>query len=223
MLQDLRTMLHRQQFETLAENASQYFQNSRDVQVLPLLALACVHQGQSARAQELLDQVEPRRDELNLDALAELAAVMLLLGQTEPGRQLLNMVVREMPQQAPQQAFAHAQLAWLAQSEGRMDEALIGFRLAFAQMPGMAWLWFNLIRLLLAQDQGGEAQAVLDHAMAQFQAYEHQLDEVTAQQQKAALHELQLEICRVTGEFLPGLEYLGRHAGAVAPTTTWIH
>ncbi len=222
MLKNLRAMLHRQQFETLVQSASEYFESSRDVQVLPLMALACVHQGQSARAQELLDQIAPRRDELNLDTLAELAAVMLLLGQTEPGRALLITVVQQMPQQAPQQAFAHAQLAWLAQSEGRMDEALIGFRLAFAQMPGMAWLWFNLIRLLLVQGHGGEAQAVLDHAMAQFQAYEGQLDEVTAQQQKAGLHGLQLEICRVTGEFLPEQEYLGRHAAPV-PASTWIH
>lgn len=52
MLQDLRSMLHRQQFEALARADKCYLGEGGDAQVVSLPFLACPHSGDSAKVPE---------------------------------------------------------------------------------------------------------------------------------------------------------------------------
>lgn len=201
MLQDLRTLLYQQQFDVLALAAKCYYLEGGDLQALLLQGLAHAHLGDEDEARELLAQVQARRHELTFEAQADLGAALLILGETAQADLLLRAAVRQMSQQAPQQAYARAQLAWLAQQNGRTDEALEGYRQAFAQMPGMVMVWFNLVRLLLDVQLGGEAQEVLEYAKVSFHEAQDQLDETIARQQKAGLDLLQWEIWCATGQY----------------------
>jgi tetratricopeptide (TPR) repeat protein len=156
----------------------------------------------------VLDQVQQQRHELNFEAQVDLGAALLLLGETAQADLLLRAAVRQMPQQLPQQAHARAHLAWLAQRNGRTDEALEGYRQAFAHLPGMVMVWSNLVRLLLTLRQPGEAQEVLEHAQSVFQEVQAQLDESVAQQQKAGLDLLQWEIWCATEQYAAAESWL---------------
>lgn len=201
MLQNLRTLVYQQQFDVLALAAKCYYLEGGDLQALLLQGLAHAHLGEQEEARELLLQVQQRRHELSFEAQADLGAALLLLGETAQADLLLRTAVRQMPQQLPQQAYARAHLAWLAQQNGRTDEALEGYRQAFAHMPGMVMVWSNLVRLLLDLRLPGEAQEVLEHAVLAFQGVQAQLDEPVARQQKAGLDLLQWEIWCATEQY----------------------
>lgn len=208
MLQNLRTLVYQQQFDVLALAAKCYYLEGGDLQALLLQGLAHAHLGEHEEARELLQQVQQRRHELSFEAQADLGAALLLLGETAQGDLLLRTAVRQMPQQLPQQAYARAHLAWLAQQNGRTDEALEGYRQAFAHMPGMVMVWSNLVRLLLDLRLPGEAQEVLEHALAAFQGVQAQLDDPVARQQKAGLDLLQWEIWCATEQYAAAESWL---------------
>ncbi|WP_131281112.1 hypothetical protein [Hylemonella gracilis] len=208
MLQNLRALVYQQQFDVLALAAKCYYLEGGDLSALLLQGLAHAHLGEHEQARVLLDQVQQRRHELNFEAQVDLGAALLLLGQNAQADLLLRAAVRQMPQQLPQQAYARAHLAWLAQQNGRTDEALEGYRQAFAHVPGMVMVWSSLVRLLLSLRQPGEAQEVLEHAQSVFQEMQAQLDEPVAQQQKAGLDLLQWEIWCATEQYAAAESWL---------------
>lgn len=200
MLQNLRTLSYQQQFDDLALAAKCYHLEGGELEALLLQGLAQAHLGQHAEARKLLDPVLARRHELSFEAQADLGAALLQLGETAQADLLLRAAARQMPQQVPQQAYAQANLAWLAEQKGRAEEALEGYRQAFAQMPGLVMVWSSLVRLLLDMRLAGEAQEVLEHAQAAFLEAQSQLDETVALQHKASLDLLQWEIWCATGQ-----------------------
>jgi tetratricopeptide (TPR) repeat protein len=200
MLLNLRDMLYQQEFDVLAPAARLYFLEAGDVQALPLQAVAHANLGERDEALAVLEQAQERQYELTFESQAEMGAAWLALGQAARADLWLQTAARQMPWQCPQQAYAHAQLALLAQKKGRLDEALEGYRQAFALMPGLVMVWFNLVRLLLDMQLGAEAQEVIDHATASFHEIEQHLDKPVRQRHRAALEQLQQEIWQQTGK-----------------------
>lgn len=201
MLQNLRTLSYQQQFEALALAAQCYYLEGGELEALLLQGLAHVHLGQHEQARALLDPMQARRHELSFEAQADLGAALLQLRETAQADLLLRAAAQQMPSQAPQQAYARANLAWLAEQKGRAEEALEGYRQAFAQMPGLVMVWSSLVRLLLDMRLAGEAQEVLEHAQATFIDAQGQLEEAVVLQQKATLDLLQWEIWCAKGQY----------------------
>lgn len=208
MLQNLRTLSYQQQFDVLALAAKCYYLEGGDLEALLLQGLAQAHLGEHKEARALLDQVQARRHELSFEAQADLGTALLQLGETAQADLLLRAAARQMPQQLPQQAYAQANLAWLAEQKGRTEEALEGYRQAFAQMPGLVMVWPSLVRLLLDMRLAGEAQEVLEHAQTTFLEAQAQLEDAVALRQKASLDLLQWEIWCATGQYAAAESWL---------------
>jgi tetratricopeptide (TPR) repeat protein len=208
MLQNLRTLSYQQQFDVLVLAAKCYYLEGGDLEALLLQGLAHAHLGEHEEARALLDQVQARRHELSFEAQVDLGAALLQLGETAQADLLLRAAARQMPQQLPQQAYARANLAWLAEQKGRAEEALEGYRQAFAQMPGLVMVWSSLVRLLLDMRLAGEAQEVLEHAQATFLEAQAHLEDPVALQQKASLDLLQWEIWCATGQYATAESWL---------------
>lgn len=208
MLEQLRALLDQQQFAPLLDAATHYFAETGDIQALPLQVLAHAHLGQRQQVTAVLEQLKPHRNELSVEAQGELAAVLLYLGRIDQGRLLLRAVLG----QSPDQAFALAQLAWLALRDGQPDAALRDFSRAFELNPGMVSVWFNLIKLLLVRKDSVGAQTCLDRAVAHFQAHSECFSAASARHQKACLRSLQLEIWSAADDLAQAEEWLNRRA-----------
>jgi predicted Zn-dependent protease len=201
MLKYLRALAYQQQFGALVQAAQGYYLERGDLQALPLQGLAHAHLGEDEAARTLLWQAQQWQDQLDREVQVDLGVALLQLGEVAEAEWLLNEAVQHLPQQSPQQAYARAHLAWLAQRCGRTEEALEGYRQVFAHMPGLVMVWPNLVRLLLDQRQPGEAQEVLQYARDVLLRLQTEFDTAALQQQLANLDLLQWEIWCATEQY----------------------
>lgn len=212
MLKLLRKLLNQQQFGVLCASAERYFDESGDIQALPLLALAYAHAGQGDKVQAMEPRLQQHLNAFDIDAQVDLAAVLIYLGNADQATLLLQTALR----QQPRHALALAQLAWLAMRDGNQDEAIRLFDASFVEDVGVLAVWLNLVRLRLAKKDLVGAQDVLDQAIAGFQAHLDEYTDESILQQKAALRLLQLEIWNASDDLAQAEDWLERRASSLA-------
>lgn len=197
----LRQLVDQQQFAALKDFARHTLDEQADPRVLPLLALAHAQLGERDQALQVAEQAQARLQQLDRDALVDLAAVYCLLWRLADAVALLEPALA----QQPQHSLALARLAWCRLHEGRFDDARRLYEDAVRLAPQRLPTWTALIRLYIDNNTLDAAQQALHNAITQLQAIHADLPEAAVTQFTAQLRHAQLEIW-VTSDQLAAAE-----------------
>lgn len=205
----LRQLADQQQFGPLAEQARAHWRDSAAPAALPLLALACAHQGDRAGAEAALAQLA---ETLDLDARVDLAAVHILTGRLSLADAALEAAVAERPEHS----LALARLAFCRMQLGQLDEARSLYLRSTALAPHRLPVWSALARLHLEAGDLPAAQGALEAAQQRLAEQAAVLPAPTFAVFTSQLHGLQLEIHVATGQLAEAESWLEVQRGALA-------
>ncbi len=200
----LRDLIDVQQFTELNTHAERYWAETQDCQVLPLLAIANIHLGDQPAFQQIIQQIDLNREQLDADARIDLAAVYCLMQQIPQAVELLEAEY----QQHPQHALLLARLAWCKMMQEQVDQALQLYQQSAQLEPQRLPVWITLVGLHLQQKNYAEAQQCLISGIAQLEQQYDQLPEQVAKRFSAQFRHVQLEIWIVTDNQASAEEWL---------------
>ena len=187
-LKALRQLADLQQFASLQANAEQYWQETADPRVLPLLALALTQLGRREQAESVLSALD--EEALDHDGKVDLAGVWLLWLRLEEASALLEAVLAAQPDYA----LALARLAWCRLQAGRLSEARSHYERSARLEPARLPVFLGLARLCLQQHEPESAQRAVDQGIEQLGQQREALPEAAIHQFTTQLRGLQLEI-----------------------------
>ena len=212
----LRHLVDQQQFSALKAQAEQFYTESADEQVLPLLALAHAYLGERDLALGVVAEIEGRLSALNEDARIDLAAVYCLLWRIDDAIPLLDTAL----QAQPDHSLALARMAWCRMQQGQLPEALTLYQNSAEQAPHRLPVWMALARLYLASGDHAAAQQALDAAINRFEATLHELPESVVVEFTAQLRGLQFEIWVATDALTQAEQWLDERRDRL-PEAEW--
>lgn len=189
-LQILRACVDHQQFDSLQQQAEAYWQETADIDALPLIALAHGHRHERQQALDWLSRAETYLSQYDEDAQIDVAGVHCLLMQIKRAEQILQPVL----QAHPRHALALARLAWCKMQQGELDQARQYYQESACLKPERLPVWCALTRLHLQKKDFEQAQQALDQAIARFEQNQPHLPEAAAGLFIEQLRTLQLEI-----------------------------
>jgi len=211
MLNILRKQLNQQQFMPLLTDTEAYWFKTKDIQVLPLMALAQANMQQKQKVFETMELIKQHRNDFNVDARADLSAVLVFLGRHDQGELLMKSVLQTQPDHAQ----ALAQLAWCRLREDKKDESVDFFQQSFdsalKQNEIILPVSTNLVKLRVEAEAFEQAQFILDAAISLFKAQFDELSEASVKQQKRLYRNLQFEIWVSQEDFAQVEQWLEDH------------
>ncbi len=202
----LRRMVDYQQFTELKSASSDYWRESGDLHALPLLALAHAHLGEGDAALNSLAQIKGREAELDPDGRADLAVALILLWRIEEAIELLDAVLA----QQPDHPLALARRAWCWLQQGNLETARKMYERSAELGEWRIPVYTSLVRLLLMQSDTVSAQYQLDGAIRRYQEIYSELPETVAEQNRALLRLLQLEVWVASEKFAEAEAWLNQ-------------
>ncbi|MDQ7015246.1 MAG: sulfotransferase [Gammaproteobacteria bacterium] len=167
----------------LAEKKDQYA-----VQIL--LILASINLNQLDGMEALFNQLLEHEDQLDHDALCDLAAVFILHSQAEQATQRLARLVKE----DPQHSLALARLGLCHLMTQRLSEAADCFAHSATLDPSRIAVWSNLADVHCQLTQYDHAQNALDQGRTALEQQQDELSEFFNQQHRQRLRILQLQL-----------------------------
>ena len=172
-IHSLRALVDLQQFSALKEQAQQYLFETRDIQVLPLLALSHALLGERDKAMATCLQAESQLMHLELDAQVDLAGAYCQLHRVDDALTLLEVVQDEVPEHP----LMLARLAWCRAVSGKTDSAITLYEQSIHLAPERLPVWNALISLYLQSENYAQAQQALNDGITQFELISAQLPE----------------------------------------------
>ncbi|MEP0174180.1 MAG: sulfotransferase [Paraglaciecola sp.] len=186
----LRQLVDCQQFSQLLQHGQDYFADTHDIQILPLLALAHAHLGARKEAEAQLKLIEPRIAELALDARVDLAAVYCVLHRLDDA---LTLLEADYPI-GTEHALLLARLAWCRMQQAKLSEARILYQQSAAFAPQRLPVWCALVNLIIQEGDFAVAQQTLTAGIKTFECLLTQFPEQVIQQFTLQFRHLQLQI-----------------------------
>lgn len=189
-IQTLRDLVDYQQFEQLQQAAGHYYDESLDVEALPLLAMAAAQLGDRQTALRELRRASAELAELSTDALVDLAGAHCFLFRIDAARELLERVLAEQPDHA----LAQARMAWLQLQLGELERAEQLYRRSAQRANHRLPVWLALSRLNLQRGDLAAAAQALQSAQQTLSQRRERLNADVLSYFQAQLEQLQLEI-----------------------------
>lgn len=188
----LRKLVEQQQFAALCDAC--LASESDDLPTRVLLALAYAHLGNFDKAEELVDELLPVADTLDLDARTDLAAVILLRQGPEEAAKLLQQILAE----SPEHDLALARFGWCKMALGEEEEAIKLFTHSAKLNPVRINVWSNLGQLYCNQGEYDSAQTAIDSGRNQIDIQVDELPESVALIHRQRFRALQLQVWAAT-------------------------
>jgi len=185
----LRRLAEQQQYAGLKETAQGLWHDSQDPAVLPLLALAHGQLGEKALAEAVLEQARPYRSEYEVDALADLAAVLILLQRPEEAVVELERIL----EREPDHALGLARLGYCRMLEEDYPAAQTLLQRAVVQQPRRIGVLLHLIHVHVQQSHFEPAQALLERTFDILNRLGPELPAALQAQHRHQLYDLQLQ------------------------------
>ncbi len=200
----LRNLVDQQQFVALKANVQSYLSDTKDIQALPLQAMAHAQLGERANCDAALAQAVTQFDALDLDARVDLAGVYCLLARLDEAIELLEPALIEQPNHA----LALARLAWCRWQQGETATARELYQRSTDIAPNRLPVWSALAKLSLVEQDTLVAQKSLDSAIVQLDQAKMKLPENIFSLFRRQFNGLQLEIWVETDEIAHAEEWL---------------
>jgi tetratricopeptide (TPR) repeat protein len=213
----LRQLADQLQFSELQSNTQRYFQESNDLQSLPLLALAYAQLGAYAQANKILTQLSPDLDALDLDARVDLAGVYCVQRRVEAVLPLLEAALI----QEPTHGLALARLAWCRLEQEDLSQARTLYQQAIALAPNRLAVWCALIRLDLLASELSHAQESFSNGIVCLERTASMLPEAAVDAFTLQLRGLQLEIWLAADARAEAEQWLTTRRDDL-PESTWV-
>ncbi len=208
----LRRMVDYRQFAELKSDAQAYWMQSGDVQVLPLLAMACLDLDERVSADKYLTEIERCKTAFDIDAQVDLAAVWILLWRVDEAMLLLDAAL----EQKPEHALALARRAWCWLQQGELEKARSLYQRSAKLVPGRIPIYTSLVSLHLEQDDIRAAQQALDAGITRLGEIFTELPETVVALNTTQLRELQLAIWVAEEDFARCDDWLDGKQAALA-------
>ena len=153
-----RKLIDRQQFRLVLDQLDGEWADTRAPDFLVLRALAHAQLGQLAQVESLFHQIHPLRNQLDINAQVDWAAVLLLLNRLEEAEQLLAQALERQTDHD----LALARAGYCAMVQGRFAEAEGYLQDSLALAPQRVLVWNNLAAVAAQQQNWPLAQWAID-------------------------------------------------------------
>lgn len=190
MINNLRYLVDIQQFEELNKKVKEFYEQTQDISLLPLLALSYIHQKEYKRAFEYCELCEAQKEKLDDDALVDLAGVYALLHKVDDAINLLEPII----QKDSNHSLALARLAWCRWQEDNISESIKLYEDSLTLNQNRIPVYSGLAKLYLEQKQLSNAQKTLENGLEQLEVLKKQMPKDAIELFENQFEELQLNI-----------------------------
>ncbi len=204
MIKNLRELVDIQQFKKLNKKANKLWEEEKNLEVLPLLALSLAHLKEYKKTFEYIQKCEQSLEELSLDSKVDLAGVYALLHRVEDAISLLEPIIKK----EPEHSLALARLAWCYFQMDKTDEAIKLYKKSSLINSNRIPVYSGLAKLYLEEKDISQAQESLDKGINHLSFIENKMPNDAVELFKNQFEELQLNIWVVQDNFISIENYL---------------
>lgn len=189
-IESLRELVDYQQFDQLGVAASQYYDETLDVDAYPLMAMAAAQLGDRQAAMAALNRAVKAQPQLSFAGRVDLAGAHCFLFHLDAARELLEALLKEQPDQP----LAQARLAWVLLQFGELERAEQLYQSSAALADHRLPVWLALARLALQKEDSAGAELALHRAQVKLADSKQRISAQVGEFFVAQLEQLQLEI-----------------------------
>ncbi len=195
ILHILRKLADHQRYSELKETCQDFWDETQDPAILPLLALAYAHLGQKQKAEEKYIQAEKHQDEFDVHSMVDSAAVLIVMQRFDDAIQLLKQALA----QHPQHGLGLGRLGFCFMARGDLESARDLFQKALNIEPERIPILTNLAHVHFQQSNYDLALQLVDRGFQTLEQIAGDLPEDVRQLHSHSLTAMQLQV-RVTRE-----------------------
>ncbi|HAZ95344.1 MAG TPA: hypothetical protein DCW94_06590 [Porticoccaceae bacterium] len=186
----LRKLADQQQFTELHEMCQNFWDETHDQALLPLLALAHFQVGKRAVAETLLQDALNCQPDYGVDEIVDLSALLILFQRLDEAAVMLDQVLLK----EPQHALGLARLGYCRMVAEDFVSAETLLQKSIALEPHRIPVFVQLIHLQLSQSNYPAAEQVLQQAFALIERTGAELPQAMLVNQRHQFYGLQLKI-----------------------------
>lgn len=216
-ISSLRQLVDFQQYAALKQSCQAYYDETSNIEVLPLLAIANIHLNEWEEAKAIIVQLEAQLPELNTDACIDIAAVYGLSGRIAEALDLLG----KAEEIDDSNSLLLARLAWCYNKQNKTEQAHPFYQKSASITPERLPVWLALVRLELQQQKVELAQKTLNEGIAHFENLYPHLPELVTKQFTLQFRSLQLELWVNSGNYEEAEAWLEKRKDDL-PEDDWI-
>jgi tetratricopeptide (TPR) repeat protein len=204
VLTNLRELVDLQQYKQLNQQTKEIWQESKDISIAPILAISYAHLKEYQKAFEICAICEEKKNQLDIDAKADLAGAYCLLWQIDKAKDILEDIV----EQKSDHSLALARLAWVRWQDDEIEEAVTLYKRSISLNPNRLPIWSGLTHLYIIEKEPKLAKESLQNSLKHLEKLQDSMPKESVEAFLAEFERLKLSIWVLSDDMSEANEWL---------------